>query len=94
MYEWPLQVVPPCRLERTALVLCDVEGGNHELAPHSPRSILRRQVEAMDMMGGFTAMAASEVEYFMYKESYEAARVREHKMTNVPPSSSSPKYSL
>ena len=55
-----------------------MEGGDHEVAPHAPRSILRCQVKALDTLGGFTAMAASEVEYFMYKESYEAARVRKH----------------
>ena len=69
-------VPPPGRFERTALVLCDVEGGDHEVAPHAPRSILRGQVDALDALAGFTAMAASEVEYFMYKETYEAARVR------------------
>lgn len=62
-------------LDRSALVLCDVEvehGEHHELAAVAPRSILRRQLQrAADM--GFTAMAASELEYYLYEESYRSA---------------------
>ena len=64
-----------CRLEKTALVLCDVVQDNHELAPHAPRSILRNQIKAAQMVGASTAMAASELEYFLYKDTYEEAKV-------------------
>ena len=59
-------------LPRTALVLCDVASeATHEPVAVAPRSILQRQVDkAADM--GFTAMAASELEFFIYGDSYRA----------------------
>lgn len=62
-------------LEKTAMVLCDVKDeGTHELVPQAPRSILQRQIaEAADR--GYEVAAASEVEYYIFQESYrEAAR--------------------
>ncbi len=58
---------------RTALILCDlvdVESG----APIevSPRQILRRQVERAESMG-FTPMIGSEIEFFVFRDSYEEA---------------------
>ena len=46
-------------LEKTALVLCDVTGNTEEYVPVAPRSVLRRQVEAIREMG-LTACAASD----------------------------------
>ncbi len=62
-------------LDRTALVLCDVvDQRTHDLVEVAPRTILRRQVEAAERMG-FTAMAASELEYYLFQDSYrDAAR--------------------
>ncbi len=60
-------------LEKTALVLADVVdeiGG--ELVPVAPRSILRAQIERAAAMG-FRPKLASELEYYLIKESYEAA---------------------
>lgn len=58
----------------TALVMCDLfdrESGS--LVDVAPRTILRRQVElAADL--GYVPMVGSEIEFFMYRESYEAAR--------------------
>ena len=51
-------------LDRTALVLCDVEGTSV-----APRSILRRQVERAAGMG-FSAKAATELEYYLFETSY------------------------
>ncbi|WP_083441239.1 glutamine synthetase family protein [Nitriliruptor alkaliphilus] len=60
-------------LDRTALVLCDVlDPRNHEPVPVAPRSLLRAQVERA-AGHGYTAMAASELEYFLYQESFDAA---------------------
>ena len=61
-------------LEKTALVLCDVSRDEpHGHVAEAPRSILRRQVERAGE-AGFTVMAASELEYLMYRDSYlEAA---------------------
>lgn len=63
-------------LEKTALVLCDVVQDDHELAPHAPRSILRNQIKAAQAVGKFTPMAASELEYFLYKDTYEESKNR------------------
>jgi glutamine synthetase len=62
-------------LEKTALVICDLlDVHTHELVPHAPRSILRRQIERAKSMG-YDAMAGSEIEYYIFRESYrEAAR--------------------
>jgi glutamine synthetase len=60
-------------LEKTALVLCDVCDEAGEPVPESPRQILRRQVEqARDR--GFSPMVASELEFYLFRESYEEAR--------------------
>ena len=64
-------------LDRTAFVLCDLhDSDTHELVAVAPRSILRRQLQRMGSEG-YTAKAASELEYFLYEESYrEAAAAR------------------
>jgi glutamine synthetase len=58
-------------LPKTALVLCDVyQEKAHELVPVAPRSMLRHQLKrASDM--GFATMAASELELYVFKDSYE-----------------------
>ena len=60
--------------EGTALVLCDVVAGA-ELAPVAPRTVLRRQVERL-AAHGFVAMAGSELEFYLYDDSYRAAYAR------------------
>jgi glutamine synthetase len=69
-------------LDRSALVLCDVhDTKSHGLVPVAPRSVLRRQLEAAAAIG-FTAKAASELEYYIYEESYrEAAELRYEDLT-------------
>ena len=65
--------------ERTALVLCDVErddhDGGHGPVAVAPRSILRRQVERL-AGHGLVAQAASELEFFLYDDSYRHARAK------------------
>lgn len=62
--------------EATAIVLCDVaDGTTHELVDVAPRTILRRQVERLHALG-FTAMAASELEFFVYEDSYREANAK------------------
>ncbi len=57
----------------TAIVLCDViDDGTHERVPVAPRSILRSQVDEL-RDAGFTAAAASELEFYLYRDSYRAA---------------------
>ena len=64
--------------EKTAMVLCDVRhNASHELVAEAPRSILRRQVEALHELG-FEAMAASELEYYLFEDSYRQAAVKHY----------------
>jgi glutamine synthetase len=58
-------------LEKTALVLCDVDEGDEHVRV-APRSLLRRQVEAARELG-FAAFAASELEYYLFQHSYRQA---------------------
>jgi len=60
-------------LEKTALVVCDLAPRDaHGLLAQAPRSILRRQVERAAAMG-FQAMAGSELEYYIFNQSYRQA---------------------
>ena len=65
-------------LDCTALVLCDVlDHHHHEPIPHSPRAILRRQVERLaerDM----SAFIASELEFYLFDEGYESIRQKRY----------------
>ncbi len=65
-----LRLVP--WLPGTALVLCDVEDHHtHAEVPHSPRTLLKRQIARLEAMG-LTAMMASELEFFLFEQSYGA----------------------
>ncbi|MGH7163382.1 MAG: glutamine synthetase family protein, partial [Planctomycetota bacterium] len=60
-------------LDRTALVLCDAwEEEEDRRVAVAPRSILRRQVEEARVRG-FLARGASELEFYVLRESYESA---------------------
>jgi glutamine synthetase len=66
-------------LERTAIILCDVKSeATHDLVPHAPRSILRAQIEAADKRG-FQVMAGSELEYYLFRNSYRDAASAEYR---------------
>ena len=66
-------------LEGTALVLCDVlDHHTHEEVPHSPRAMLKRQVARLEAMG-MAPFTASELEFFLFEESYEEARSSHHR---------------
>lgn len=59
--------------ERTALVLCDVrENVSHELVAEAPRSVLHGQLQRARSLG-YEAMAASELEYYLFENSYRQA---------------------
>ncbi|MEM7201110.1 MAG: glutamine synthetase family protein [Planctomycetota bacterium] len=65
-------------LDRTALVVCDVvDERSHEPVALAPRSLLRRQLEAATA-AGFVAMAGSELEYYVFEESYRDAAAKGH----------------
>ncbi|MCA3555928.1 glutamine synthetase family protein [Aestuariivirga sp.] len=60
-------------LPGTALVLCDVlDHHSHEDVPHSPRAILKKQLKRLGKMR-MKAYMASELEFFLFDDSYEAA---------------------
>jgi glutamine synthetase len=65
-------------LERTAFVLCDVV--NHDQSPvvASPRQVLIAQYERAYEMG-FTPLFASELEFYLYKESYAQAHEQDYR---------------
>lgn len=60
-------------LDATAIVLCDlVDDATGSYVPVGPRSMLRRQIDELASLG-LTAKAASELEYYIYEESYRQA---------------------
>jgi glutamine synthetase len=59
-------------LDRTAQVLCDVVDHDGTPTAASPRQILIAQYERAQAMG-YTPMFASELEFYLYKESYAQA---------------------
>src|SRR5688572_20836815 len=64
-------------LEGTALVLCDVQDHHGKDLPHSPRAILRRQVQRLADRS-CRGMFASELEFYLFDESYEAIHARNY----------------
>jgi glutamine synthetase len=58
--------------EGTALVIADVlDHHHHQDVPHSPRAVLKQQVARLKELG-FEAMMASELEFFLFRQSYDA----------------------
>ena len=60
-------------LEKTAMVLCDLVNEEGEPIEESPRRILRRQAQRARGMG-FVPMVASELEFYLFKDSFDSAR--------------------
>ncbi|MCW1918629.1 glutamine synthetase family protein [Rhodobacter sp. KR11] len=61
-------------LEGTALVLCDlIDHHTHQPVPHSPRAVLKAQVARARAMG-FDAMMATELEFYLFENSYNNLR--------------------
>jgi glutamine synthetase len=65
-------------LDRTALVICDV--ANHDGSPvvASPRQVLIATYERAAEMG-YTPLFASELEFYLYKESYAEAHEKDYR---------------
>jgi len=60
-------------LPGTALVLCDtLDHHSHEPIPFAPRSVLKRQVARLEALG-MKAMAATELEFYLFRDSFEQA---------------------
>jgi len=63
-------------LPGTALVLCDtLDHHTHELVPHAPRSVLKRQVARLEALG-MKAMAATELEFYLFRDSFEEVHAK------------------
>lgn len=65
-------------LPGTALVLGDVVDHDGQDLPLSPRAILKRQLARLAAKG-FTAKMASELEFYVYDDSYAAAKAKHYR---------------
>ena len=63
--------------DRTALVLCDVLDADETAVPVSPRAMLRAQIARLTATGN-AAFAASELEFYLYQDSYRSAHEAGH----------------
>jgi glutamine synthetase len=64
-------------LDKSAFVICDVYDNKEMLIPIAPRSMLKRQLDIAKEMG-FVPQGASELEYFIFSESYNNARTKHY----------------
>src|SRR4051812_102968 len=64
-------------LEGTALVLADVLDHHHQDVPHSPRAMLKKQIARLKKEK-MQAFLASELEFYLFDESYESAAVKRY----------------
>jgi glutamine synthetase len=64
-------------LEKSAMVICDIYNNKHDLITIAPRSMLRKQMDIAKEMG-FLPLGASELEYFIFDESYSDARSKHY----------------
>src|SRR4051812_2616369 len=65
-------------LEKTALVLADVrDESTGQLIEIAPRTVLRRQVERARALG-VEPLMASELEFYLFKDSYEQAAAKHY----------------
>ena len=79
-----LRVLP--WLEGTAMVLCDLfDHHTHAPVPHSPRAVLKHQIDRLAQMGLESAVA-TELEFFVFRESFEELRDKSYReMTTISP---------
>jgi glutamine synthetase len=62
-------------LDATALVLCDVLDHHHNDLEHSPRAMLKRQIARLAERK-MRAFFASELEFYLFDETYESAAAK------------------
>lgn len=61
-------------LDGTVMVLCDIlDHHHHKPISHSPRQILKRQIERLEELG-YTIKAATELEFFIFEKSFDEIR--------------------
>ncbi len=61
--------------ESSALVIADLLDHHGDPVPHAPRNMLKRQIDRLAALGYGTA-AATELEFFLFKESFEDLAAR------------------
>lgn len=64
--------------EGAALVICDFLHDDHSLVSEAPRSMLRRQIEALADQG-YVCKIASELEFYLFNQSYHDAFSRAYR---------------
>tara|TARA_R110002020_G_scaffold57191_6_gene157647 strand:- start:1833 stop:3194 length:1362 start_codon:yes stop_codon:yes gene_type:complete len=65
-------------LDGTAIVLCDLsDHHHHEPIAHSPRAILKHQIDRLAAMG-YKANAATELEFYLFDEDYRTIGQKGH----------------
>ena len=64
-------------LQKTVLLLCDLQTQHGEIVEEAPRRILQRQVERARALG-YEPYLGSELELYLFKESYTQARGKHH----------------
>lgn len=66
-------------LEATAIVLCDlVDHHRHAPIPHAPRNVLKAQIARLAALG-YRANAATELEFYVFDESFRAIHDKRHR---------------
>lgn len=72
-----LATIRPCPwLQKTALVICDIlDHHDHGPVPHAPRNILKKQLARLQAKN-MKAYFASELEFFLFDETYETAHAK------------------
>jgi glutamine synthetase len=70
--DWDTVRITPW-VDKTAMIMCDLHDVHHgDLVEVAPRTILRRQVEKAAAKG-FLPMVASEIEFYLFKDTYDEA---------------------
>jgi glutamine synthetase len=65
-------------LDKSALVICDIhDEKKHAPVSVAPRSVLGRQIAEAEKLG-YKALGASELEYFIFDETYKSAREKQY----------------
>jgi glutamine synthetase len=70
--------------DKTALILCDLVEENGADIPLAPRTMLRRQL-ARAAAAGFVCKTASELEFHVYRETYDEARTKGYRSLSPAP---------
>jgi glutamine synthetase len=71
-------------LPKTALVLSDIlDHHDHSPVPHAPRNILKKQIARLSAMN-MQAYFASELEFFMYDQSFKEAQSSGYRSLTTP----------